>query len=91
MDDTRSFLRLGGWAGIGFVVLNVASFFLAPAPPAADGPAEELKQWVVDNRAGTLAQTVLFGLAFAVLIVFLEGLRRRFSEAPSAAPIVMLT
>lgn len=87
MDDSRSFLRLGGWAGIGFVVLNAASFFVVPAPPAADGPADELKQWVVDNRSGTLAQTVLFGLSFALLVVFLEALRRRFSAEPAAAPM----
>ena len=87
MADTRTFVRAGGGAGIAFVLLNLAAMFMAPAPPAVDAGVAEVRDYVLDNRSALLTQTLLYGLALAVILVFLEALRRRFAAEPGAAAV----
>ena len=78
MEQSRSFERLGGAAGIAFVVLVMASFFMAPAPPAVDAGVAEVRAYVLDNRSGLLVQALLF---------LIEAVRRRLSTDVATAPV----
>lgn len=86
MNEQRTFLRAGGIGGIAFVVILLVAMFSVPAPPATDAGVAEVRDYVLENRSGLLLQGVLYGLALAALLVFLEALRRRFAEEPAAAP-----
>ena len=72
MGDRR---KLAAWAGIAFVVLNVAQFALTPAPPAPDAKIEKVRAFLVAHRHGVLGQNALIGLAVVALVPFLVGLR----------------
>lgn len=87
MEQSRSFERLGGAAGIAFVVLVMASFFTAPAPPAVDAAVAEVRAYVLDNRSGLLVQALLFALALPLLLFLLEAVRRRLSTDDATAPV----
>lgn len=90
MGDGSGFRRFGGWTGIAFAVLVIASFFCAPAPPAADAVVSEVKAYVVDNHSGLLVQALLFGLSLPLLLFFLEAQRRRFSADGGDAPVAVV-
>jgi hypothetical protein len=76
-EDVRSTSRLAGWAGIVFAVVFAVSFFVVASPPAIDATAEEVKQYMLDNRVGGLVQMMLFALAAPFFVAFVDGLRDR--------------
>jgi hypothetical protein len=83
-EDIRFSRRLGGWTGIAFAVVFAASFFVVDAPPEIDASAEEVKQYMLDNRVGGLVQTLLFAVAAPLFVAFVSGLRDRVAEGDVA-------
>ena len=69
-----SFKRMAGWAGVGFVVLNVVAFLLFGTPPGADAPASEIADYVADAGNAYKVGTALTGIATVLFVPFLAGL-----------------
>lgn len=74
-------IRLAGFAGLGFVVVLVLQFAAAPAPPGFDASGAEIRDYLVDNRSGVLAQGFLQVVAITLFAVFLVGLREVLRRA----------
>jgi len=67
--------RIGGWAGIATTVLLVASLFVVAAPPGMDAGAQEIKDYLLDNRSGGTLSVLAAALALPLFLFFLAGLR----------------
>jgi len=68
---SSSLARLAPLSGFAFVVLLVASFFVAD-PPASDGATEEVVSYWVDNETANIVAALLGGLT-AVAAVWFGG------------------
>ena len=63
MDRSVTWERIGAAAGIAFVALLLASFFVIPdAPPALDDPVGKIRAFYVDNSSAFQASAYLTGL-----------------------------
>jgi hypothetical protein len=83
--------RLGGFAGIGFVVLFIANFF-TPSTPDVDDASAGLGQEIADDRTGHVLSVYLDGLSLVAFLIFLAalwGVLRR-AEPESGASLVAL-
>ncbi|MGH2752972.1 MAG: DUF4386 family protein [Actinomycetota bacterium] len=76
-----SFRRLSAWSGVAFVVLILASSFIAgeSSPTVTDSP-EEVTSYLVDNNDALLVGNFLSSLAGVAFVVFLAGLYQRLRE-----------
>lgn len=66
--------RLGGAAGIAFLILGAVSLFLPGTPPKANEVAK-ITPYLVDKRGSILASDFLLGLAFMFFLLFLGAFR----------------
>jgi hypothetical protein len=72
-----SIRRLGGLAGIMFVVIGVFALFLPGTPPKAD-EVSKVTDFFVDKRGSILAANYIAGVALVFLLLFLAALRETF-------------
>jgi hypothetical protein len=72
--------RLGGIAGIVFVVLGVIAVFLPGTPPKAD-EVSKITTYFTDKRGSILAASYLTCLAFVFFLLFVGALRSYFGVA----------
>jgi hypothetical protein len=72
--------RLGGLAGILFVVIGVVAVFLPGTPPKADEVAK-IGTYLTDKRGSILAANYLTCTAFVFFLVFVGALRAQFGIA----------
>jgi hypothetical protein len=72
--------RLGGLAGILFVVIALVALFLPGSPPKAD-EVDKIAPFFTDKRGSILASNYLLGLAFAFFLLFLGSLRAQLGAA----------
>ena len=75
MTDNR-WIRLGGVAGIGYVLLAVVAAALPGAPPPADGKATTYQNYFVEHHQALVAQGWMYGLAAALMLIFAVSVRR---------------
>ena len=68
-------IRLAGWAGIAFAVLSVLGSLIAGSPPGIDDPANEIREFWIDNRDQLLVGSVLQALAVPAFLVFVMAVR----------------
>jgi len=81
MSQTAERLRrLGGVAGILFVVIAVVALFLPGNAPKA-GEVIKITQYFTDKRGSILASTYLVGLAFVFFLIFVGALRTHLGAA----------
>jgi hypothetical protein len=73
-------LRLGGAAGILFVILGLVALFLPGMPPKAD-EVSKIATYFADKRGSILAGNYLAGLAFAFFLIFAGALRSHLGAA----------
>lgn len=73
--------RVGGMAGILFVVLALVAFFLPGEPPKADDAPAEVTKYFIDKRDSILAADFLLGFAALEFLLFLGCLRVHFGAA----------
>src|SRR5919199_2729097 len=76
--------RVGGAAGILFIVLGIVALFLPGTPPKAD-EVQKITPFLVDKRGDILAGNYLLGLAFTFFLLFLASLRIQLGAGPRAA------
>jgi hypothetical protein len=83
--------RVGGLAGIAFVLLFFANFFTPSTPDVAD-PTSGLGAAIADESTGHALSIYLGGLAMVAFLIFLGALWTllRRSEAEPGASIVVL-
>ena len=83
--------RIGGIAGILFVVLVMATFFL-PETPDPDDRTLDIARQVAEDRDGLIAGIYISGIASAVFLFFTAGLwaRLRAGEPGRGASVVTL-
>jgi hypothetical protein len=77
---TARVARLGGVAGILFVIVGVVALFLPGAPPKAD-EVSKIATYLTDKRGTILAGDYLAGLAFVFFLLFVAALRTHFGAA----------
>ena len=82
MDRSVTWERIGAAAGIAFVALLLASFFVIPdTPPALDDPAGKIRSFYVDNSSNFQASAFLTGLAGFFFLGFLGALATTLARA----------
>ena len=82
----------GPVTGIGFVALLVASFSVAPMPPAAGATVEAIRTYFVDNAPAVRSYALLQSLASVLLLLFvcwLSEMVRTEARARLAAAAVL--
>ena len=72
--------RLGGLAGIMFVVLAVVALFLPGTPPKADEFAK-VTNYLADKRGSILASNYVLGVALVYFLIFVGALRNHLGAA----------
>ncbi len=80
--------------GILFAVLLIVSFIVQGSPKGADHPANEIKQWYLDNKDSAEISAFIGTLAAAALIFFGAYLRKVLDGAGtmlSILPLIGLT
>lgn len=80
--------RLLPLTGLLFVVLLVASFFIAGEPPDADEDVQEIIDHYVDNEERIWISLIAFLGAAASLLTFASYLRKVFTEATAGTSIL---
>lgn len=69
------------FAGVAFLIVLIASFFVVGEPPSADEGAAEVVEWYVDNKDAAMVGAIMGTLAGFLLIVFGTHLRKVLQEA----------
>jgi hypothetical protein len=69
--DERAARRLGGFAGITFVVLLLVPFLMLGAPPAPDDPLPDITKFLVDKHDTLRISLLLVSLGLTAFLVFL--------------------
>ena len=78
--------RMGGAAGLVFIVLGLVSIFLPGTPPKADEVAN-VSRFLTDERGSILAANFLVCLGFAFFLLFAGALRAHLgAAAPEVRP-----
>lgn len=72
--------RLGGAAGIAFIVLAVVSLFLPGTAPKAD-EVTKITPYLIDKRGSILASNFLLGVGFTFFLLFLGAFRAHLGAA----------
>jgi hypothetical protein len=80
MPDTR-WIRVGGVAGIGFVLVWIIAALLPGAPPPADGKANTFQNYLIEHQQSLVAQAWLYALAAALMLMFAVSVRRVLRES----------
>ena len=80
--------RLTGAAGIGFVALFVVAYLLAGSLPTDDSSGQAILSYVSGNHTRVLASMYVLGLALAIGLCFLTGLRRLLVPADSGLEVL---
>lgn len=89
-DTGRTWTRIAGFSGIGFVVLFIAmgAGIAAAAPVFTDG-ADELRSWFADNQGPIAFFTWFSPLVFGFLkLIFAVGLLRRLTADDTSGGIL---
>jgi hypothetical protein len=73
---TSSWERIGGWSGILFFIVVVASFF-TPDTPDADDPTSEIVSSIADDRSGHILSAYLGGVATVLFLIFVGAVWSR--------------
>jgi hypothetical protein len=68
--------RVGGLAGIGYVVLSVVASFLTGTPPAPDFSDAEIKTFYLEKQHALVTQAWLITLGGALILWFAIAVRR---------------
>lgn len=76
--------RLASLTGVLFAVLVVVAIFTSSESPAAKEPAEKIVSYYVKHHSDVKASSLLFALAFLVLVLFAGALRSYLRRAPRA-------
>ena len=72
--------RMGGAAGIAFVILALVSVFLPGTPPKAN-EVGKITSYFIDKRGHILASDYVLGAGFGFFLLFLGSLRTHFGAA----------
>lgn len=91
--DERQRERWGAATGILFVVVLLAAFVFGPdTPPGYDDSAQQVLEYVHDNRGDIQAATALFALGGFLFLWFLGSLARalRLAEGPGPARLAAI-
>lgn len=88
MDQVK-LRRLGGVAGIAFVILVLISFFIPGDPPGFNDSSQEFSQYLTDNRGELQVTMALWIAAGPVFLLFLGALVRvlRIGEGQGPATL----
>ena len=73
--ERNTWERLAAVGGVGFVVVVLASNFIAPGSPKTDGPTSTIVSYFNDHHTALLISGMLSVLAIPPLLLFLSGLR----------------
>lgn len=80
--------RVGGVAGILFLIMFFAGFVLQGEAPTFDEPVDEIRDWFTDNGEQYLVGDYLIGLAFVVFFIpFVASLRGLLAAAEGGAAV----
>lgn len=76
-EETETFVRLAGWAGIGAFIAYLVGFgfYLMAGPPPAFTDAERFVAYARDHGALIISSALFFGIDFALLFVWFTGVR----------------
>ena len=80
MRDGR-WIRIGGVAGIGFVLIALVAAALPGAPPRADGKASTYQNYFVEHQGALVAQGWMYALAAPLMLMFAVSVRRILRKA----------
>lgn len=72
---------VGGWTGIGFVVLGLMATFLYPQPPRIDSAPTVILRWAQQNRTGIAAGMLMGVFASFLFVWFAAYMQRRLAGA----------
>ena len=75
MPDAR-WIRLGGLAGIAYVLIAVAAGTLSGTPPEANGVADTYRQFVIEKHTLLVTQGWLYALIAPLMLTFAVTVRR---------------
>lgn len=75
MADNR-WIRLGGVAGIGYVLVWFVAAAIPGAPPQADGNATTYQNYFIAHQQPLIAQGWLYALAATLMLMFATSVRR---------------
>jgi hypothetical protein len=84
--NERAWRRSAAAGGVLFVVLSVASTFVAGAPPASDASAAKITTYFHDHSGAIKVSLLLGGLGVMALLWWLGALWRILSDAESGRP-----
>src|SRR3990172_5328263 len=74
--------RVGGMAGILFLITFIGAIILEGEPPSFDDPVNKIRDWFVDDGKQFLVAEYLIGLAFTLFFLpFLASLRGVLASA----------
>src|SRR3990172_6427352 len=74
--------RVGGMAGILFLITFIVAIMLEGEPPSFDDPVNKIRDWFADNGKQFLVAEYLIGLAFTLFFLpFLASLRGVLASA----------
>jgi hypothetical protein len=93
MDGRSSREWLVPLLGVAFLVLLIASFIIQGEPKDASHPADEVKDWYLDNKDSAEIAAFVGAVAAAALVFYGAYLRRLFDAATggtSMLPILIL-
>jgi hypothetical protein len=79
MPDNR-WIRLGGVAGIGYVLVVIIAALIPGAPPEADGKATTYQNYLVEHQS-LVVQAWMYALAAPLLLMFAVSVRRILHRA----------
>ena len=71
---------VGGWTGIGFVVLGLLATFLYPQPPRIDSAPATILRWAHQHRTGIATGMILGVFASLLFIWFAVYVRQRLAS-----------
>ena len=79
---SKNWQRVGGGAGIIFVILFIIGIGLQNDVPGHDKPVSEISKWFVDNGKRYIIGDYLIGLGFIIFFLpFLGALRTTLAKA----------
>jgi hypothetical protein len=80
MTESR-WVRIGGAAGIAYVIITLTSPVFSGIGPKADGNAATYRDFFVAHQDGLALQGWIFGLAVPLLLMFAVAVRRVLNDA----------